>query len=107
MLLYYKTIRQKKRYKKSENFINEKNVKISKPAHAFKGFASSDNVEILNSFSPELQLKDTASAIKSTLIIFQSHNQLQDALDVDLETQTHVHTCVSTYNKVMISCRTH
>ena len=31
----------------------------------------------------------------------QSHFQLQYALDVDLVTQAHVHTCVSTYNKVM------
>ena len=31
-------------------------------------FKSSYNVEILNSFNPELQLKDTESAIKSKLI---------------------------------------
>ena len=49
---------------KSGNSLNEKNVKITKRAHAFKGFASSCNVEILNSFNPELQLKDTESAIK-------------------------------------------
>ena len=39
----------------------KKNVKITKRAHAFKGFANSYNVEILNSFKPELQLKDTES----------------------------------------------
>ena len=39
-----------------------------KKGHAFKGFASTYNVEILNSFNPELQLKDTESAIKSKLI---------------------------------------
>ena len=44
--------------KKSENFLNEKNVKITKQAHAFKGYASSYNVEIFNSFDPELQIKD-------------------------------------------------
>ena len=38
--------------KKSENLLNEKNVKITKQAHAFVGYASSDNVEILNSFNP-------------------------------------------------------
>ena len=53
--------------KKSEKFLNEKNVKITKRVHAFKGFVSSYNVEILNSFNPELQLKDTESAIKNKL----------------------------------------
>ena len=37
----------------------------------------------------------------------QSHHQLQDTLYVDLVTQAHVHTCLSTYSKVIISCRTH
>ena len=41
---------------------------MTKRAHSFKGFASSYNVEILNSFNRELQLKDTESAIKSKLI---------------------------------------
>ena len=35
--------------KKSEKFLHEKNVKITKRAHAFRDFASSYNVEILNS----------------------------------------------------------
>ena len=39
---------------KSKNFLNEKKVKITKGAHAFKGFASSYNVEISNFFNPEL-----------------------------------------------------
>ena len=47
--------------------MNEKNVKITKRALAFKGYASSYNVAILNSFNPELQLKDTESAIKNKL----------------------------------------
>ena len=38
--------------KKSENLLNEKNVKITKQAYAFVGYASSYNVEILNSFNP-------------------------------------------------------
>ena len=42
-------------------------MKITKQAHAFKDFASSCNVEILSSFNPELQLKDTESAIKNKL----------------------------------------
>ena len=48
--------------------MNEKIVKITKRSRAFKGHASSYNVEILNSFNPELQLKNTESAIKNKLI---------------------------------------
>ena len=47
--------------------MNEKDVKITKPAHAFKVYANSYNVEILNYFKPELQLNDTESAIKNKL----------------------------------------
>ena len=47
--------------------MNEKNVKITKQAHAFKNYASSHNVEILNHLNPKLQLKDTKSAIKKKL----------------------------------------
>ena len=51
---------------KSEKILNEKNIKITKREHAFKGYASTYNVEMI--FNPELQLKDTESAIKSRLI---------------------------------------
>ena len=54
--------------KKKENFLNEKNVKITKGEHAFKGFGNTYNVEILSFFNPELPLKDTESVIKSKLI---------------------------------------
>ena len=54
--------------KKSENVLNEKYVKTTKREHTFKGFAVTYNVEILNSFNPELQLKDTESAIKSKIL---------------------------------------
>ena len=73
-----KTIRQAKKVgfnsplysdtKKCENILNKKKVKITKQAHAFKGYASSNDVEILNSFNPELQLIDTESTIESELI---------------------------------------
>ena len=43
-------------------------MKITKREHAFKGYARTYNDEILNSFNPKLQLKDTESAIKSNLI---------------------------------------
>ena len=49
---------------KSEKFLNEKKVKITKWTHGFKGYVSSYNVETLNSFNPKLQLKDSESAIK-------------------------------------------
>ena len=42
--------------KKRGNFLNEKNIKITKRKHNFKGYSSTYNVKILNSFNPELQL---------------------------------------------------
>ena len=45
-----------------------KNVKITKQLHAYKAYTSTYNVEILNVFNPELQLKDTESSIKNKLI---------------------------------------
>ena len=45
--------------------MNEKNITITKQSHVFKAYASSYNAEILNCFNPELQLKDTESAIKN------------------------------------------
>ena len=53
---------------KHENLLTDKNVKLTKWEHAFRGYASTYNVDILNSFDPEVQLKDTKSAIKSKLI---------------------------------------
>ena len=49
-------------------FLIEKSVKITNPNHEFKDYANTNNVEILNSFNSELQLKDTESAIKSKII---------------------------------------
>ena len=43
------------------------NIIITKESHAYKGCTNSYNVEILNSFNPELQLKNTESAIKKKL----------------------------------------
>ena len=45
--------------------MNEKNAKITKRAQAFTGYPSSYNVETLNFFDPEQQLKDTESAVKN------------------------------------------
>ena len=60
--------RQYTETEKSETFLDEKNVKITKLSRAFKGYASSNNVTILNSFNPELQLKDAESTIKNKLM---------------------------------------
>ena len=43
-------------------------IKITKEAHAFKGNVISYNVEILNSFTSELQLKNHEPTIKSKFI---------------------------------------
>ena len=43
-----------------------------KRSHAQKGYASTFNVKILDSFNSELQLKDTESAIKKKLIYLLS-----------------------------------
>ena len=48
--------------------MNDKNTKITKQEHSFKDYASPYNVEISNSFNPELQFKDTLSGIKYKLI---------------------------------------
>ena len=43
--------------KKSENFLNKKNLKITKRENAFKSFASTYNVEIVNSSTMNYNLK--------------------------------------------------
>ena len=47
-------------------FLEQKTIK-TKREHTSKGFASTYNVEILNSFNPELQLRDTESTVKNKL----------------------------------------
>ena len=48
-------------------FWTKQNVKITTRADAFNGYASCCNVDILNSFNPELKLKDTKSTIENKL----------------------------------------
>ena len=50
------------------NKVKQKTAKLIKRACAFKGYANSYTANILDSFNPELQIKDTESAIKSELI---------------------------------------
>ena len=63
--LLLNTVKQKKM-----DFFKIKNVKMQK--HAYRGYASTYNVEILNFFNPYLQLKDSESAIKDKLISLSS-----------------------------------
>ena len=53
-------------YSNAKKFV--KNVKIMKQDHAFKEYASTYNVDILNYFNTEVQLKDTEFIIKSKLL---------------------------------------
>ena len=52
---------------KSEKILNKRNVKTTKQSHAYRGYASTYNAEILNSFNPGLQPKDTESEIENKL----------------------------------------
>ena len=57
--------------KKSEKFFDEKkiikNAKIMMQSIAYKGYVSTYNFEILNSFNYELQPKDTDSVVRNKL----------------------------------------
>ena len=54
--------------KKSESFLDEKNVKITKRSHVYKDYANTYSVEILNSFNPEMQVEDNEFGIRNKLI---------------------------------------
>ena len=49
---------------KRDIFLDKNNTKVMKRSYAYKAYASSYNINILNSFNPKLQLKDTEPAIK-------------------------------------------
>ena len=42
-------------------------VKITKQSYGYKGYASTYNADILNSFNPEIKLKNAGSAIENKL----------------------------------------
>ena len=48
--------------------MKKRNIKTAKQEHSFKDYASTYNVETLNSLNSELQLKDTESAFKSKVV---------------------------------------
>ena len=53
---------------KKEKILNTKKHKNNEMISFFIGSANSYNIEILSSFTPERQLKDTESAIKNKLM---------------------------------------
>ena len=56
---------------KNVKFLEAKKAKLTKPSDAYKVDGSSYYVNILNSFNPELQLKETEFAIRTNLLIDQ------------------------------------
>ena len=60
---------------KSGNFLDGKSAKIAKQSHAFKGYASSYNVEILNFLNLEPQFRDSEFANRNKLICLFSECQ--------------------------------
>ena len=51
-----------------KTLLTKKNAKITKQSHAYKDYGSSYIADILNSFNPELQLKNSESAIRNKLM---------------------------------------
>ena len=51
-----------------KTLLTKKNAKITKRSHAYKDYGSSYIADILNSFNPELQLKNSESAIRNKLM---------------------------------------
>ena len=68
-----------------------------KRSHAYKGFAITYSVQILNSFTPELQLKNTESAIKNKLKYFLA--ELRGFKFVTIETIIHEMTLLMYLNQ--------
>ena len=48
--------------------MDEKNARITTLSYAYKGYAITYSVEILNFFNPKLQRKESESTIKNKLI---------------------------------------
>ena len=53
--------------RQSKNFLNEKNVKITKRAHAFKGYASTYNVEIFFTLKYNLKTLNLQSKVSKQI----------------------------------------
>ena len=62
--LYSEIMKSEKRFDKKKTI---KNAKITKWCHGYRVYVSTYSAEILNSFNPDLQLKDTESAIRNKL----------------------------------------
>ena len=98
--------------KKSEKFLNVKNVKITNRAHAFRGYTRTYNVEILNSLDPELQLKNwnynfqLESAIKVNRIIDSIKGKWlqRDSNPQPLSLQTNIQPFSQTGQMIELRC---
>ena len=84
-----------------ENYTFQKGTYLS--TRAFRHITKSSSAAACT----RRRLSNTSTSPHVHFDIWQSHHQLQYALDVSLATQALLHTCVSTYNKVIISCRSH
>ena len=67
-------------------------MKITKGSYAYNGYVSNYNVEILNSFNPELQLTDTKSTIRNEL----------NSLLTDLKVFIFLETLVSEFKNLIV-----
>ena len=63
-LFYGDTTKHKNTFDKKKTI---RNVKITYQSHAYKGYASTYDVENSNSFDPEIQLKNKEPVIKEKL----------------------------------------
>ena len=83
-------------------------MKITKWANAFKGYSSSFSVEILNSFDPELQLKDTECEVKKNLenILFTEFRFVTTVLlvlkKIESEDKTKYDTFYSFFKQILM-----
>ena len=82
-------------------------MKITKWANAFKGYSSSFSVEILNSFDPELQLKDTECEVKKNLnILFTEFRFVTTVLlvlkKIESEDKTKYDTFYSCFKQILM-----
>ena len=85
----------------------KKKIKITKWANAFKGYSSSFSVEILNSFDPELQLKDTECEVKKNLnILFTEFRFVTTVLlvlkKIESEDKTKYDTFYSCFKQILM-----
>ena len=100
-------MQEKWKFKKKKKKKKKKKMKITKWANAFKGYSSSFSVEILNSFDPELQLKDTECEVKKNLnILFTEFRFVTTVLlvlkKIESEDKTKYDTFYSCFKQILM-----